>query len=106
MSIARHLLAALIVFGAGGAVAQPADKARIKFVAGLTSGRHALLTFAAGFFGLMCLVPLVAFLYTGEWGVLWTLIGCLALAYPLWKNVERNRPRIYNPDQLPPELVP
>lgn len=30
MSIARHLLAALIVFSAGGAVAQPADKARIE----------------------------------------------------------------------------
>jgi protein-disulfide isomerase len=30
MSIARHFLAALIVFGAGGAVAQPADKARIE----------------------------------------------------------------------------
>jgi protein-disulfide isomerase len=30
MTIARHLLAALIVFGADGAIAQPADKARIE----------------------------------------------------------------------------
>jgi protein-disulfide isomerase len=30
MTIARHILAALIVFGAGSAIAQPADKARIE----------------------------------------------------------------------------
>jgi protein-disulfide isomerase len=43
MTIARHLLAALIVFGAGGAVAQPADKARIEqaYAANLEVARRA-----------------------------------------------------------------
>jgi hypothetical protein len=83
-----------------------ADKSRIRFFAGLTEGRHMVLMVAAGFFALMSLIPLFVFFYTGEWKILLTLIACVAFVWPIWKSAEANRPRPYNPDSLPEDLIP
>ena len=83
-----------------------ADKQRIRFVAGVSEGRYWVLVICAGIFALMSLVPLVAFLYSGEWKILITLLATVGFAYPLWKNAQANRPRRYDPDQLPEDLVP
>jgi hypothetical protein len=83
------------------------DKNRIRFIAGLSETRHMLMMIAtfitAGF---SILLPLGLFFSTGKWEALLIMLGGFGLAYPLWKNAEANRPREYNPDALPPELVP
>jgi hypothetical protein len=83
-----------------------APQGTIAFTAGMTEARHnvmiALLFVTTAFFVAM---PLVLLFIVRDWRVLGTLAAGAALVWPLWRIVENNRPRRYDPRNPPPELM-
>lgn len=81
--------------------------ARIAFTSGFSEGRHAfgmvLLVVAALFF---VVTPVVMLLFTGEWKLALITYTGLVLVWPVYKSIQVNAPRAYDPRHLPPELLP
>jgi hypothetical protein len=82
-----------------------APEGLIAFTAGVTEGRYLAMkivfAIAAAFF---VLLPLVLALVIGDWRVLGTLAAGAALVWPLWRSIQNNAPRRYDPHR-PPEYL-
>lgn len=85
----------------------PEDKARIAFEAGEGGGKRHFGVFAlvlgSAFF---VILPLVLLLVTGEIEALFIMFTGFAFVAPLYKVLQRNRPRRYDPDRLDDDLMP
>jgi len=101
------------------------DKAYCAFVqdlhARLAAGKETPIAFTAGFsdaryrFGKIVIVvaalfflvtPAVLLLIMPSWQMIWTLGGGAVLLWPLYRVMRADAPRIYDPQQVPPELMP
>jgi len=61
---------------------------------------------ASGLLGLIAVAgPIGLWLVTGNVQALLLLIGGVALCWPLYKMMQNNAPRRYDPKQLPAELL-
>jgi hypothetical protein len=57
--------------------------------------------------GLFFLVtPAVLLLITGSWQMIWALFLGVSLLWPLYRVMRADAPRVYDPRQVPPELMP
>jgi hypothetical protein len=84
-----------------------ADKQRIDFIAGMTEGRQMVGKVSAVVGGLFFVVlPLVLLVITGEVKALFIGIGGLAFIVPVFRTIQKNEPRTYNPDSLDEDLFP
>jgi len=83
------------------------DKQRIQFLAGMTEGRQMVGKVSAVVGGLFFVVlPLVLLVITGEVKALFIMIGGLAFIVPVFRTIQKNEPRTYNPDSLDADLFP
>ena len=84
-----------------------ADRARIAFRGGLSDTRHMIVSAAmlvgAAIFGVL---PFVLIFIAPSWHTLGVAAGAWVLAYAGWKTWARNRPRPYQPDRIPDDLLP
>ena len=78
----------------------------IRFTAGLSEGRHTVLTIAI-FLAILLFVgtPFVLLFIVRDWRVLGTLAAGAAFIWPFWKMLQNNRPRRYDPRHPPTELM-
>ncbi len=85
----------------------PADRARIRFIAGNSEGRQRFGLFAVvlavGFFIIM---PTVLLLITRDLKALAVLLFGVPFIMPALKTFRSNTPRDYSPDALPEDLIP
>lgn len=83
-----------------------APEGTIAFKAGLSEGRYKALQV---FFAIAALLfvgtPLVLLFIVHKWQVLGILVAGGVFIWPLWKVVENNRPRSYDPRKPPGELM-
>jgi hypothetical protein len=50
--------------------------------------------------------PVVLLVITGAWQMIWALFLGMSLLWPLYRVMQADAPRIYDPRQVPPELMP
>lgn len=83
-----------------------APQGTITFTAGVSEGRHLgmqiIMVIAALFF---VGVPFVLLFIVQDWKVLGVLFAGAAFVWPMWKIMENNRPRSYDPRHPPTELM-
>jgi len=78
----------------------------IKFIQGYPETNFYLVAAAAGLLGLIAVGgPIGLWIVTGQLQALLLLIGGAALCWPLYKMMQNNAPRRYDPRQLPAELL-
>jgi hypothetical protein len=81
--------------------------ARAAFTAGFSEGRHLGLTVVAVVGVLLCvLLPVVLLLISGDWKMAVAGYTGLALLWPVYKAIQVNAPRSYDPRHVPEELMP
>jgi len=83
------------------------EDARIAFMAGVSAARYRfgkILVVVAGLFFIV--TPTVLLLITREWSMAWALYTGVLLLWPVYRVMQANAPRIYDPRHVPPELVP
>jgi hypothetical protein len=81
--------------------------APIAFTAGFSAARYRFGKVTIVVAGLFFLVtPVVLFLITGSWQMIWALFLGVSLLWPLYRVMRADAPRIYDPRQVPPELMP
>ncbi len=79
----------------------------IAFTAGFSAARYRFGKVTIMVAGLFFLVtPVVLFLITGSWQMIWALFLGVSLLWPLYRVMRADAPRIYDPRQVPPELMP
>jgi hypothetical protein len=80
---------------------------QIAFTAGFSAARYrfgkVVIVVAALFF---LVAPAVLLLITGSWQMIWALFLGVSLVWPLYRVMRADAPRIYDPQQVPPELMP
>ena len=77
------------------------------FTAGFGEGRYLfgkVVIVVAGLFFIV--TPVVALLFTGDWKLAFLTCSGAALVWPVYKAMQANVPRSYDPRQIPPELMP
>ena len=77
------------------------------FTAGFGEGRYLfgkVVIVVAGLFFIV--TPVVALLFTGDWKLAFLTCSGAALVWPVYKVMQANAPRSYDPRQVPPELMP
>lgn len=78
----------------------------IRFTAGVSETRHMVLTVTAFIAALLFIaLPVVLLFVVRDWRVLGPLAAGVGLVWPIWKIVENNRPRSYDPRHPPSELM-
>lgn len=81
--------------------------AQAAFTAGFSNARYrfgkVVIVVAALFF---LVTPAVLLLIMPSWQMIWTLGGGVVLLWPLYRVMKADAPRIYDPRQVPPELMP
>jgi hypothetical protein len=80
---------------------------QIAFTSGFSAARYRfgkVVIVVAGLFFLV--TPVVLLLITGEWQVIWALFLGVSLVWPLYRVMRADAPRVYDPRQVPPELMP
>jgi hypothetical protein len=83
-----------------------APKGSIRFTAGVSETRHMVLSVTAFIAALLFVaLPLGLFFIVREWKVLGVLAAGAGFVWPIWKIVENNRPRSYDPRKPPGELM-
>jgi hypothetical protein len=83
-----------------------APKGTIRFSAGVSEGRHMLLTVTVYVAALFFVALPVGLLFiVRDWKVLGALAAGAGFVWPLWKIAEKNRPRSYDPRHPPGELM-
>jgi len=83
-----------------------APKGTIRFTAGVSESRHMVLTVTVFIAALLFLaMPLVLLFIVRDWKVLGVLAAGAVFVWPIWKIVENNRPRSYDPRHPPAELM-
>ncbi len=78
----------------------------ISFTAGMSEGRHtglAIMFVIAVLFFIG--TPFVLLFIVRDWRVLGSLFAGAAFVWPIWKILENNRPRSYDPRHPPTELM-
>ena len=81
--------------------------ARVSFTAGFSDRRYLfgkIVIVVAGLFFIV--TPVVALLFTGDWKLAFLTCSGAALVWPVYKAMQANVPRSYDPRQIPPELMP
>jgi hypothetical protein len=89
-----------------GRLASRQDTKRIHFQAGISEGRHTVLTvtiIAAGL--LFVLLPVVLVLMAGTLHALGVAAAAIALFWSFYKLWDKNRPRAYSPSHVPEDLL-
>jgi hypothetical protein len=83
-----------------------APQGLIRFTAGVSESRHTVLV-AVVMIGALFFVatPFVLLFIVRDWRVLGVLAAGVGFMWPLWKIIENNRPRDYDPQQPPGELM-
>jgi hypothetical protein len=80
---------------------------QIAFTAGFSDARYRfgkiVIVVAALFF---LVTPAVLLLIMPSWQMIWMLGGGAVLLWPLYRVMRADAPRIYDPQQVPPELMP
>jgi hypothetical protein len=80
---------------------------RIAFTAGVSAARYrfgnVVVVIAALF---LVVTPMVLLLITGEWQLVWVLVSGALLVWPVYRLIRTNAPRIYDPRQVPGQLLP
>jgi hypothetical protein len=86
----------------------PAEhRSAIKFGTGIGKGHHVAMTVVLVVAGaLFVALPLGLAIYFREFQALLIAGAGAAFIYPLFRSVEAGYPDSYNPDQVPPELLP
>jgi hypothetical protein len=80
---------------------------QIAFTAGFGAARYRfgkVVIVVAGLFFLV--TPAVLLLITGSWQMIWALFLGVSLLWPLYRVMKADAPRIYDPQQVPQELMP
>src|SRR5262249_54026242 len=81
--------------------------ARIAFTAGVSEARYRFGKVVAVVAGLFFIVtPTVLLLITREWSMAWALYTGVLLVWPVYRVMQANAPRTYDPRHVPPELIP
>jgi hypothetical protein len=79
----------------------------IAFTAGFSAARYrfgkVVIVVAALFF---LVTPAVLLLITGAWQMIWALFLGVSLLWPLCRVMRADAPRVYDPRQVPPKLMP
>ena len=84
-----------------------ADRARIRFTAGMSEGRQVFGTVSIVIGGaFFFLLPLVILLLTGEVKALLLALTGAAFIVPAYRAMKKNRPRTYDPLRLDDDLFP
>ena len=81
--------------------------ANISFTAGFGEGRYLfgkVVIVVAGLFFIV--TPVVALLFTGDWKLALLTYSGAVLVWPLYKAMQVNAPRSYDPQHVPPDLMP
>ena len=81
--------------------------ARACFTAGFGAGRYLfgkIVIVVAGLFFIV--TPVAALLFTGDWKLALLTYSGAVLVWPVYKVMQANAPRSYDPRQVPPELMP
>jgi hypothetical protein len=77
------------------------------FTAGFSEARHQLGIVFLVIAGLILVVlPVVMLLFTWEWKVMLIIYSCAVFLWPLYKSLQANTPRTYDPQHVPQELMP
>jgi hypothetical protein len=77
------------------------------FTSGFSAARYRfgkVVIVVAGLFFLV--TPVVLLLITGAWQMIWALFLGVSLLWPVYRVMRADAPRIYDPRQVPPELMP
>lgn len=78
----------------------------IAFNAGVSAGRHTAMRVTGAIAALFFVgIPLVLVFFLWDWRLLIALATGAAFVWPLWKAIEANRPRSYDPRFPPAELM-
>ena len=81
--------------------------AHIAFTAGFSEARYRfgkVICVVAGLFFIV--MPTVLLLMTGAWSMVWALYLGVLLVWPLYRLMQANAPRAYEPGAIPPEVLP
>lgn len=79
----------------------------IRFDAGVTQGRYAVLTVAVAAGVIMFgVIPAGLLVWKPSLEVLGVAAGAFGLAYAFWRVWKAAKPRSYEPDDIPEELIP
>ena len=82
-------------------------EARLAFTAGFSEERYLFGKFFVVVAGLFFVTtPIVLLLITGEWKLALITYSGVVLVWPLYKATQVNAPRTYDPQHVPPELLP
>jgi hypothetical protein len=78
----------------------------IAFTAGLSKGRYQFLKVIVVIAGLFLIVtPVVVLVVTGALSLFFTLVTGVGLFWPLYRVVQANAPRSYDPQAIPEKLI-
>jgi hypothetical protein len=80
---------------------------QIAFTSGFSAARYRfgkVVIVVAGLFFLV--TPVVLLLITGAWQMIWALFLGVSLLWPVYRVMRADAPRVYDPQQVPPELMP
>jgi hypothetical protein len=82
-------------------------EARIAFTSGFSEGRYLFGRVIAVVGGLFFVVtPIVLLLITGDWKAAVVTYSGVVFLWPLYKIMQADAPRCYDPGHVPPELLP
>lgn len=80
---------------------------QVAFTAGFSAARYRFGKVAIVAAGLFFLVtPTVLLLITGAWQMIWALFLGVSLLWPVYRVMRAAAPRVYDPQQVPSELMP
>jgi hypothetical protein len=78
----------------------------IAFTSGYQGARFAVAAVASALLGIIAFgIPLVIWIWKGDWHAFWLLCGGAFLLWPMFKMVKHNKPSHYDPKRLPEELM-